>query len=118
RGHQEAGGQRRQQNRQLDGAEIHCAPLSRRWIVSSNSPNRSLAAASPPTVNGNATALIFARSAIHCDARSLWYAARITILTGSRWIVASTSDKCAVVGSTPGFGSSAAISRSPSHAIR
>jgi len=46
-------------------------------MVSSKSPKRSLAESSPPTVKGRTTGGIFARSAIHCDARSLWYAARI-----------------------------------------
>ena len=110
RGDEQPGDERRQQDRKLERPRVHCAPFSSRAIVSSKRPNRSFAASSPPTVNGSTTALIFARSAIHCDARSLWYAARITIFAGWRCSVASTSVRCAVVGSTPGLGSSAATS--------
>ncbi len=38
RGHENAGDKRRQQYRKLGCREIHCAPLSRRAIVSSNRP--------------------------------------------------------------------------------
>ncbi len=70
-GHENSCDERRQEDRNLDGRQIHCCPLRSRAIVSSNRPYRSLAASSPPTVNGSMTALIFARSAIHCEARSL-----------------------------------------------
>ncbi len=117
--HQQPGGERRQQDRQVDGVEIHCAPFSRRAIVSSKSPYRSFASASPPTVNGNTTTLIFARSAIHATRGRSGRRRESTIFA---WLalaaVRSTSDRCAVVGSTPGLGSSAATSLMPSQSKR
>ena len=44
--------------------------------------------------------------------------AEITIFAGSRCSVSSTAARCAVVGSSPGLGSSAATSRIPSHASK
>ncbi len=42
----------------------------------------------------------------------------IAQIAGCACRVCSTSDRCAVVGSMPGFGSSAATSFKPSHASR
>ena len=60
--------ERGQQNIQFDIA--HFSPANKRWIVSSNIVNKSLACGVPPTVNGNITAGICARSAIHSEGRS------------------------------------------------
>src|SRR4029079_17365336 len=67
RGDEQAGDQRREHDREVDWRRGHCAPFSRRAIVSSNRLVRSFASASPPTVNGSATVAIFARSAIPWD---------------------------------------------------
>ena len=70
--HQQARDERGPEDRPVERGPAHAVALRSRAMVSSKSPKRSFAPSVPPTVNGNATALIFARSAIHCDARSLW----------------------------------------------
>ena len=72
--HQQAREQRGPEDRNVDGAPVHLAfaAASRRATVSSNSPKRSFAASSPPTVNGSFTAGTPALVDSHSEARGLW----------------------------------------------
>ena len=53
--YQQAGEQRRPQDAQVDCEVAHFSTASSRSMVSSNSPNRSLAPGVPPTENGRVT---------------------------------------------------------------
>src|SRR6185369_1797719 len=107
--------QRCPENSGIDG---HLAIARRRASVSSYRPKRSFACSVPPTVYGRTTAGILARSASHSAGRGSLYAARTTATAGVRASWSSNWVRCAVLGGSPGLGSSAPTARMPSQLFR
>src|SRR5262249_23782213 len=73
RRHEQAGDERRPQDAEARRVERHFNAPSKRWIVSSNNPKRSLALSVPPTVKGTITVGILARLERNCAACELLY---------------------------------------------
>src|SRR6478672_4759913 len=113
--HQEPRGERRPENAGIDG---HLAIARRRASVSSYRLKRSFACSVPPTVYGRTTAGILARLASHSAGRGSLYAARTTAAAGVRVSWSSNWVRCAVLGGSPGLGSSAPTARMPSQLFR
>src|SRR5439155_1639008 len=98
--------------------ERHFSAPSSRCTISSYKPNKSFACSEPPIVSGMTMAGICVRSAKNSDGRESLYGVRKIIFTGCCFTILSTSARCVLVGSTPGFGSRRARSRSPNQFSR